>query len=106
MTATLAPEWKDRLGLTHRRSPELYEAAEAVSDVPHAPAIRAALTEMGVSAVFCVQGIPTVAILEADDYDRASILDLHGALWNQGLASLLLVIAEDTLRETLIISFA
>lgn len=102
MTATLAsmlaPEWKDRFGLTHRRSPELYESAEAVSDVPHAPAIRAALTEMGVSAIFCVQGVPTVAILETDQYDRATIIDLHGALWNQGLASLLLVIAEDTLR--------
>jgi hypothetical protein len=98
MTTALAPEWKDRLGLTHRRSPELYESAEAVSDVPHAPAIRAALAEMGVSAIFCVQGVPTVAILEADHYDRAAIIDLHGTLWNQGLASLLLVIADDTLR--------
>lgn len=98
LASSLAPEWKDRLGLTHRRSPELYESAETVSDVPHAPAIRAALTEMGVSAVFCVQGVPTVAILEADHYDRAAIIDLHGSLWNQGLASLLLVIADDTLR--------
>ena len=98
LTNTLAPEWKNRLGLTHRRSPELYESAEAVSDVPHAPAIRAALTDMGISAIFCVQGVPTVAILEADDYNRDRIIDLHGALWNQGLASLLLVIAEDTLR--------
>lgn len=98
LASTLAPEWKERLGLKHRRSPELYESAEAVSDVPHASAIRAALTEMGVSAIFCVQGVPTVAILDADHYDRAAIIDLHGALWNQGLASLLLVIAEDTLR--------
>lgn len=98
VTSALGPKWKDLLGLTHRRSPELYESAEAVSDVPHAPAIRAALTELGVSAIFCVQGVPTVAILEADHYDRAAIVDLHGALWNQGLASLLLVIAEDTLR--------
>lgn len=98
LTSALAPEWKDRLGLTHRRSPDLYESADAVSDVPHAPAIRAALNEMGVSAMFCVQGVPTVAILEADSYDRAAVIDLHGVLWNQGLASLLLVIAEDTLR--------
>lgn len=38
MTATLAPklapEWKDRLGLTQCRSPELYESGEAISDVP------------------------------------------------------------------------
>jgi hypothetical protein len=92
------PEWKDRLGLTNRRSPELYESADAVSDVPHAPAIRAAINEMGVSGIFCVQGVPTVAILEANCYDRAAVIDLHGALWNQGLASLLLIIADDTLR--------
>lgn len=96
--SVLAPEWKDRLGLTYRHSPELYESADAVSDVPHAPAIRAALSEMGLSAIFCVQRVPTVAILQVDHYDRAAIVDLHGALWNQGLASLLLVIAEDTLR--------
>lgn len=51
---------------THRRSPELYESTDAVSDVPHASAIRAALTEMGVSTIVCVQGVPTVAILAAD----------------------------------------
>jgi hypothetical protein len=53
---------------------------------------------MGLSAIFCVQGVPTVAILATDRYDRAAVVDLHGALWNQGLASLLLVIADDTLR--------
>src|SRR5688572_25093587 len=94
----LEKAWKDRLGLAHRQTPELYESADAVSDVPHAAAIRAALEEMGLSAIFCVQGVPTVAILATDHYDRAAVVDLHGALWNQGLASLLLVIADDTLR--------
>ena len=90
--------WKDRLGLTHRRAPELYESSKTVVDVPHAPAIRAALDDMGLTAIFCVQGVPTVAILAADTYDRDTVVNLHGALWNQGLASLLLVIADDTLR--------
>lgn len=94
----LETTWKDRLGLAHRRTPELYESAEAVSDVPHAAAIRAALEEMGLSAIFCVQGVPTVAILATAHYDRTAVVDLHGELWNQGLASLLLVIADDTLR--------
>jgi hypothetical protein len=95
---SLQTSWKERLGLTHRRAPELYESAAAVVDVPHAPAIRAALDDMGLTAIFCVQGVPTVAILAVDVYDRDAIVNLHGALWNQGLASLLLVIAEDTLR--------
>lgn len=95
---TLSPEWKGRLGLTYRRSPELYETSESAVGVPHAPAIRAALDDMGLSAVFCVQGVPTVGILVADTYDRAAVVDLQAELWNQGLASLLLVIAEDTIR--------
>ena len=94
----LPAEWKDRLGLTYRRSPELYESAESAVGVPHAPAIRAALEGMGLSAVFCVQGVPTVGILVADTYDRAAVVDLQAELWNQGLASLLLVISEDTIR--------
>lgn len=94
----LGSEWKERLGLADRGAPELYELAEAVADGAHALAIRTALDDLGLSAVFCVQGIPTVAILSAERYDRAHIIDLHGALWNQGLASLLLVIAEGTLR--------
>jgi hypothetical protein len=94
----LTAEWRDKLGLTHRRAPELYESAESAVGVPHAPAIRAALGEMGLSAVFCVQGIPTVGILIADRYDCTAVVDLHAELWNQGLASLLLVIADDTVR--------
>src|SRR3546814_13611444 len=55
LASALAPEWKDRLGLTPRRPPELYESADAVSDGPHAAAIPPAQTEIDVSAIFCVQ---------------------------------------------------
>lgn len=94
----LASEWKERLGLTGRARPEFYETSADVADVPHASAIRAALDELGVSAVFCVQDVPTVIVLALSEYDRARIIETYGALWNQGLASLLLVIAGDTLR--------
>lgn len=97
-TQPLQPEWKARLGLLNRRAPELYETADTVVDVPHALAIRDALDHLGLSAIFCVQGVPTVAIHVAERYDREQVIGLHGALWNQGLASLLLVIAEDILR--------
>lgn len=97
-TPTLSIEWKERLGLEGRRSPELYESSETVVDGPHALAIRTILDDLGLSAVFCIQGVPTVAILSLKQYDRSSIIDLHGVLWNQGLASLLLVISGDTLR--------
>ena len=94
----LGREWKDRLGLSVRKIPELYERADDVGNTPHAGAIRTTLAELGASAVFCVQKVPTIAILSVDDYDRAAIVELHAKLWNQGLASLLLVISGDTVR--------
>src|ERR1700704_1412179 len=97
-SGTLGDVWKARLGIENRRPPELYESSESVADAAHATAIRTALDELGLSAVFCVQGVPTVAILAIEEYDRARVVNLHGSLWNQGLASLLLVIAGDTLR--------
>jgi len=92
------PRWKERLGLERRSTPVLYESSSTVADVPYAAAIRVALDDLGLTAVFCVQNIPTIAILVSDQYDRDAISDLHGALWNQGLASVLLVIAGSTLR--------
>jgi hypothetical protein len=94
----LEPEWKERLGLTNRREPEFYESADAVIDTPHALAIRTALDDLALSGVFCVQGVPTIALLKVAQYDAARVVDIHGKLWNQGLASLLLIIAGDTLR--------
>ena len=102
MSDTLAPPhdeiWKQRLGLDNRSAPEFYKSTAMVADTPHALAIRTALDELGVSGIFCVQGVPTIAILNLAAYDAARVVDLHGALWNQGLASLLLVTAGDVLR--------
>ncbi len=102
MSDTLAPPnagiWKKRFGLDSRRVPEFYESAAAVADTPHALAIRTALDELGLSGIFCIQGVPTIAILNMASYDAARVVDLYGALWNQGLASLLLVTAGDVLR--------
>lgn len=94
----LSPTWKERLGLSSRRAPEFYESAAAVVDTPHALAIRSALDDLGLSGILCVQSVPTIAILTIEQYDAARVVDIHGALWNQGLASLLLIVAGDTVR--------
>ena len=90
----LTAEMREQLGLAHRRVPEYYDSVESAVGVPYASAIRTALEEIRVSAVFCVQGSPTVAIHVSDRYDREDVFRMHAALWNQGIASLLLVIAE------------
>ena len=94
----LSAEWKDRLDLSNRGIPELHEDPAAVGRSPHANAIRMALADLGASAVFCVQDVPTVVIVALEEYEREQVIALHGALWNQGLASLLLVLSGDTIR--------
>ena len=94
----LSEQWKERLGLSLRGSDDLYEHGGDVERSAHAGAIRTTLNELGASAVFCVQDVPTVVIAELADYDRRRVVELHGALWNQGLATLLLVISGDVVR--------
>ena len=96
--AALSTAWKDRLDLSLRGASELYEDPGDVGRSPHAGVIRATLEDLGASGVFCVQDVPTVVIVELADYDRRRVVDLHGALWNQGLATLLLVLSADTVR--------
>ena len=94
----LEPAWKERLSLSTRRAPELYEKSDDVGNVPHAGALRTTFDDLGASAVFCVQHVPTVVILSMDEYEPDGMALLHAALWNQGLASLLVVISGDTVR--------
>ena len=94
----LTSEWRDRLGLSNLDVPDLYEDPATVGESLHANAIRTALEDLGASAVFCVQGVPAVVVVALDEYDREKVLALHGELWNQGLATLLLVISGDTVR--------
>jgi hypothetical protein len=84
--------WKRRFDLYGRGAPEFYESADAVRNSPHAGAIRATLEMLGASAVFCVQGVPTIVLLNSEQYERDTVVSLHAALWSQGLASLLLVL--------------
>ena len=94
----LEPAWKERLSLSARRPPELYETSDDVGNVPHAGALRTTFDDLGASAVFCVQHVPTVVILSVDEYEPGGVAALQAALWNQGLASLLVVISGDTVR--------
>ena len=94
----LPADWKDRLDLSLRDIPELYENPEDAGSSAHGNAIRTTLSDLGASAVFCVQGVPTVVIVVLDEYDKEHVVDIHARLWNQGLATLLLIISGDIIR--------
>ena len=63
----LGPVWKERLSLSTRGAPEFYERSDEVGNVPHAGALRTTLGDLGGSAVFCVQHVPTVVVLSTGD---------------------------------------
>ena len=92
------PVWKDLLALHDRKAPELFERGDPIIGSPYAEEIRKAMEELSIAAMFCIQGVPQIAILEQAQYDSQTVLQGHAALWNQGLASMLVVSAEDTVR--------
>ena len=94
----VSDKWLSALDLQRRHSPELYLPQDSIVGSPHAGAIRDSFEKMGVSAIFCVQGVPTFAYLVQETYDQTAVIETHANLWNQGLASLLLVLVDDTLR--------
>lgn len=92
------PPWKEALGLHGRGAPELYERGQAVRNSPYAEEIRKAMDELNLTAMFCVENVPQTAILEQAEYDSEQISEVHAALWNQGLASILVVMGKDSVR--------
>ena len=97
MPDSFALYWREALALDRRTAPEFYTSASEVEPGPHAEAISFALTELGLAAVFCIDGVPTVGFLNQPNVSLARIDELHRILWNQGLMSLLLVLKEDEL---------
>ena len=79
-------------------------AGDVVTGAKHASAMRTAFAELDISAFFCIQGIPTVAILFEPEPQQPRIDHLHKSLWNQGLASLLLIISTKEVRAYSLIS--
>ena len=92
------PDWKESLGLSARRPPEIYEDAGEIGDTCYAGPLRTTLHDLGASAVFCVQDVPTAVFFEAEDEGIDPIARLHSNLWNQGLASVLAVVRGPTIR--------
>ena len=94
----ITEDWKDALGLSARSKPEVYSDASAVGDVPHARPIRTTLRDLGADSVFCIEDVPTAVFFAAEEANPADIAPLHSDLWNQGLASVLAIVYDDTIR--------
>lgn len=95
-TLALDDRWQESLQLRHRSPPDFVQATSEVRDTPYAPAIRVALQELRLSGMFCVNGVPTVAIRRSSGYDPATTSTIRSALWNQGFARMFVDITDPT----------
>lgn len=98
MSRALPKQWQQALALTGRLAPDLYIQGDSIADVPHAAVIRTALNKLGLAAVHCIQGMPTIGFLVLNENDTSRVDRVHSSLWNQGLMTLLFVIVGDQLR--------
>lgn len=90
--------WLKTLRLEHRKSPEFIRPHDNLNGVPHGALIRQSFEELGLAAIHCISGVPSIAFLVQENFNQDEVDYAHKALWNQGLASLLLVITDDTLK--------
>jgi len=95
---TLTSQWKNLLAIEDRKAPDLFEPQDRIENTPYADQIRKVFNELSITAIFCVQGVPTIAIINLDEYDITQVIKVHAALWNQSLVSMLVVITDDTVR--------
>ncbi|UTS79098.1 N-6 DNA methylase [Phaeobacter piscinae] len=93
-----APDWREILALSERVAPEFFEQGQPITGTPYAAEIRKAMRTLSITGVFCNQGVPQVMILEQENYHREEVMRVHAALWNQGLASVLVVVSADVVR--------
>jgi hypothetical protein len=92
--ADVSTTWLETFGIGNRLgTPDLAidGQPDSVMGLPHASAMRAAFEERSVDGFLSIDGVPMLAFAERSDLDPEEINRLHKALWNQGLASLLLV---------------
>ncbi|MCU7940860.1 MAG: SAM-dependent methyltransferase [gamma proteobacterium symbiont of Bathyaustriella thionipta] len=90
--------WLHSLRLENRKSPEFIQPEDNLVGIPHGAIMRQSLDELGLAAIHCISGVPSIAFLVQDSFNQDEVDRVHKALWNQGFASILFVITDDTLR--------
>ena len=91
MTSVINTAWVQTFNLTNRiGTPDLVLAGTDIFGLPHAASMRAAFNH-NIQGFLLVGDIPTVAFAVREQFDHKEIARLHKALWNQGLASILVV---------------
>jgi hypothetical protein len=99
MQSSATQTWLQALGYTEAQE-GLHVRGDKVDPAqPYAPELWELLNPQGAvraTAVFGVEGVPTVCFLEADAGDRGTWLDeARQAIWNQNLVTVVLLVSRD-----------
>jgi len=97
MPAPQALQWRQPLGLTERRPPDVYSQRSQLTSARRPPAhahiLRRAWDVLGLDGIVCFGGQPAVYIKTVDDLTPSEVRELHLSLWNQGAAPILLIVS-------------
>lgn len=89
-------------GLESTRPPVFFSSLEEVDQLnelhPYAHFMRRAWESMGLDGIFCVQRKPTVYFKQVERIQHSRMEELHRMLWNQGVATLLVVTSPTEVR--------
>lgn len=103
MPAAPATDWRKDFGIEGRRPPALFsslrEIDEAGSAAPLPHALRRAFEELQLDGVLCFEQeqtrTPIIYFRQVERIETVEVARLHRLFWNQGIAPLLVLIAQD-----------
>jgi hypothetical protein len=103
MPAAPATDWRKEFGIEGRKPPaffsSLQEIDEAGSAAPLPHALRRAFAELQLDGVLCFEQeqtkTPLIYFRQVERIEAAEVARLHRLFWNQGVAPLLVLIAQD-----------
>ena len=99
MTTTASKDWKKDFGLEDRKPPHFFTSVNELDGeagkVPHSHTLRRAFEKLGIDGVLCQERSPIIYFCQVRKIDPAQIITLHRSFWNQGIAPILVIIAQD-----------
>jgi N-6 DNA Methylase len=103
MSSAPATDWRKEFGIERRGPPALFSSLQDIDEagiaapLPHA--LRRAFEELQLDGILCLEQeharAPIIYFRQVERIDASEVTRLHRLFWNQGVAPLLVLIAQD-----------
>jgi hypothetical protein len=99
MTTEAQQDWKKDFGLDGRKSPTFFSNAAELSDAANSAGpshiLRRAFDDLDLVGVLCQDNNPVIYFRQMDELTPERVAAVHRTFWNQGVAPILVLIAQD-----------